>query len=58
MPARAGAVKVGRRAGVDTYSDISRPHLDGPEHGGTMVCAGISRSLVVVALVVEEIPKQ
>ena len=55
-----GAVKVGRCVGVDTSSAISRPRLDGPEHGGTMVCAGISRSLVVAALVVDrgEIPKR
>jgi hypothetical protein len=52
-PARAGAVKVGRRTGVDTRSDISRPHLDRPEHGGRMVCTEIDRLLLVATLVVD-----
>jgi hypothetical protein len=35
-PARAGAVKVGRRSDLSTNSAASRPHLDGSEHGGRL----------------------
>ena len=51
-PARAGAVKIGRRGDGDTYCDISRLHLDGPEHGGRLMCAGIDRLLLLVAALV------
>ena len=48
-----GLVKIGRRAGVSIRRDISRPHLEeGPEHDGSVVCAGISLPRVV-ALVVD-----
>ena len=36
--ARAGAVKVGRRANLATYSTLPRPHLDSFEHDGTAWC--------------------
>jgi hypothetical protein len=36
--ARAGAVKVGRRANLAAYSTLSRPHLDSSEHDGTAWC--------------------
>ena len=36
-PARAGPVKIGRRAYMIIRRDISRPHLDGPEHDGSVV---------------------
>ena len=39
-PARAGAVKVGRRSGLAVRSVVSRPRLDRPEHGGTLVVVG------------------
>src|SRR5262249_7650844 len=32
--ARRGPVKIGRRANVNSYCGISRPHLDRPERGG------------------------
>ena len=51
-PARAGPVKIGRRAYVSIRRDISRPHLEGPEHDGSVVCVGISLPRVV-ALVVD-----
>ena len=34
-PARAGAVKVGRRPNLAAYSGLARPHLDSFEHDGT-----------------------
>ena len=34
-PARAGAVKVGRRTNLTACSALARPHLDGFEHDGT-----------------------
>ena len=52
-PARAGAVKIGRCADLNTCGDISRLHLDCPEHGGRLVCAGIDRLLLVASLVVD-----
>jgi hypothetical protein len=42
-PARTGAVKVGRRYGLAARSVVSRPRLDGPEHGGTLVVVGMTR---------------
>ena len=51
--ARRGPVKIGRRANVNSYCGISRPHLDRPERGGSMVCAGIDRLLVVASLVID-----
>src|SRR5450631_404139 len=36
-PTRTGAVKVGRRSALAARSVVSRPHLDSPEHGGTLV---------------------
>src|ERR1700693_5640611 len=42
-PARTGAVKVGRRSGLAARSVVSRPRLDGPEHGGTLVVVGMTR---------------
>jgi hypothetical protein len=39
-PARAGAVKVGRGSGVAARSVVSRPRLDRPKHGGTLVVVG------------------
>ncbi len=33
-PARAGAVKVGRRPNLAAYSGFARPHLDSFEHDG------------------------
>ena len=35
-PARAEAVKVGRRSAIEAYSDLSRPRLDSFEHGGRL----------------------
>jgi hypothetical protein len=43
-PSRAGVVKVGRRANVATRSIIARPHLDGPEHDGTLDVVGMTLS--------------
>jgi hypothetical protein len=40
---RAGAVKVGRRADRVTRAGVSRPYLDGPEHGRTMMGGGAAR---------------
>ncbi len=37
-PARAGAVKVGRRTNFAAYFSLARPHLDGFEHDGTAWC--------------------
>ena len=33
---RAGTVKVGRRADINLYCAMARPHLDGGEHGGML----------------------
>jgi hypothetical protein len=41
-PARAGAVKAGRRSAVALRSIVSRPRLDSPEHGGTLVVVGMT----------------
>jgi hypothetical protein len=41
-PARAGAVKAGRRSAVASCSIVSRPRLDSPEHGGTLVVVGMT----------------
>ena len=38
--ARAGAVKAGRRSALTSRSIVSRPSLDSPEHGGTLVVSG------------------
>src|SRR5262249_46677749 len=51
--ARRGPVKIGRRANVNSYCGISRPHLDRPERGGSMVCAGIDRLLFVESVVID-----
>jgi hypothetical protein len=37
-PARARAVKAGRRSAVALRSFVSRPRLDSPEHGGLARC--------------------
>jgi hypothetical protein len=42
-PARAAAVKVGRRSALASRSIVSRPCLDRPEHGGTLVVVGMTR---------------
>jgi hypothetical protein len=42
-PARTGAVKVGRRSALSARSVVSRPRLDRPEHGGTLVVVGMTR---------------
>jgi hypothetical protein len=39
-PTRTGAVKVGRRSALAARSVVSRPRLDRPEHGGTLVVVG------------------
>ena len=39
-PARAGAVKADRRSALTSRSIVSRPSLDRPEHGGTLVVSG------------------
>src|SRR6266849_417397 len=39
-PARAEAVKAGRRSAVKAYSDVSRPRLDSLEHGGRLEITG------------------
>jgi hypothetical protein len=41
-PARAGAVKVGRRPNLAAYSDLARPHLDSFEHDGTLCAVGMT----------------
>jgi hypothetical protein len=48
-PARAGAVKVGRRSGLAARSVVCRPRLDSPEHGGTLVVVGIRGEFAVGA---------
>jgi hypothetical protein len=35
-PARAEAVKVGRRSATEAHFDVSRPRLDSFEHGGRL----------------------
>jgi hypothetical protein len=40
-PARAGAVKVGRRANIAACFALARPHLDGFEHDGTLGTIGM-----------------
>src|SRR6266436_3707227 len=42
-PARAGAVRAGRRSALASRSIVSRPRLDRPEHGGTLVVVGMTR---------------
>ena len=42
-PARAGAVKVGRRTNLSACSALARPYLDGSEHDGTLDAIGVSR---------------
>jgi len=42
-PARVGAVKAGRRSALASLSIVSRPRLDRPEHGGTLVMVGMTR---------------
>ena len=39
-PARAGAVKVGRRTNLSACSALARPDLDGSEHDGTLDAIG------------------
>jgi hypothetical protein len=39
-PARAEAVKAGRRSAVEAYPDVSRPRLDSLEHGGRLEITG------------------
>src|SRR5207344_2486134 len=41
-PARTGAVKAGRRSALAACSVVSRPRLDSPEHGGTLVVVGMT----------------
>ena len=48
-PARAGAVKVGRHSGSATSINVSRPHLDGSEHGGTLAVIGMTMSQLAEA---------
>jgi hypothetical protein len=38
--ARAGTVKVGRRASLYTHTALARPHLDGGEHGSILSAIG------------------
>jgi len=42
-PARARTVKAGRRSVLASHSIVSRPRLDSPEHGGTLVVVGMTR---------------
>src|SRR6516165_4462628 len=44
-PARAGAVKVGRRTDLSKCSALARPHLDSSEHGGTSQADGLGPKL-------------
>ena len=37
---RAGTVKVGRRADINLYCAMPRPHLDGGEHDGILSAMG------------------
>jgi len=41
-PARAGAVKVGRRANIAACSALARPHLDGFQYDGTLGAIGMT----------------
>jgi len=41
-PARAGAVKVGRRTNLSKRSALARPYLDSSEHGGTLDAVGMT----------------
>ena len=41
-PARAGAVKAGRRSAVASCCIVSRPRLGSPEHGGMIVVVGMT----------------
>src|SRR5579864_2775995 len=41
-PSRTGAVKVGRRSALAARSVVSRPRLDSPEHGGTLIGVGMT----------------
>ncbi len=41
-PARAGAVKVGRRSNLASYCALARPHLDSFEHDGTVGAVGMT----------------
>jgi len=41
-PARAGAVKVGRRTNLAACSAFARPHLDSFEHDGTLGAIGMT----------------
>src|SRR3954468_19721021 len=38
-PARADAVKVGRRSNRAAHSAVARPHLDGGEHAGRLTAS-------------------
>jgi hypothetical protein len=40
--AGAGTVKAGRRSALASRSIVSRPRLDRPEHGGTLVVVGMT----------------
>ena len=39
-PTRAGAVKIGRRSDIASFSAAARPHLYGVEHAGMLVGSG------------------
>jgi hypothetical protein len=41
-PACGGAVKVGRRTNPAACSALARPHLDSPEHNGTLGAIGMT----------------
>ena len=41
-PARAGAVKVGRRTNLTACPAVARPHLDSFEHDGTLGAVGMA----------------
>lgn len=42
---RAAAVRAGRHANIQATSTVSRPRLDGRQHGGTLKWTGIARSI-------------
>ena len=44
-PARAEAVKVGRRSAIEAHFDVSRPRLDSFEHGGRLDDCRAGRTL-------------
>jgi hypothetical protein len=46
--ARAGAVKVGRRANLSACSALARPYLDGSEHDGTLDAIGTIRGELAI----------